>query len=46
MEEIKTLATKAELKAEEDKKVKFQTYNLIFFLLAKVTLIMIEHNFT
>ena len=32
MEEIKTLATKAELKAEEDKKVKSQTYNLIFFI--------------
>ena len=36
MEEIKTLATKAELKSEEDKKVKFQTYNLIFFYWPKL----------
>ena len=44
------LATKAELKAEEDEIVNLQTYDLIHFtftllLLIKVTLIMMEYNF-
>ena len=44
------LATKAELKAEQDEIVNLQTYDLSHFtftlpLLIKVTLIMMEHNF-
>ena len=44
------LATKAELKAEQDEIVNLQTYDLIHFtftllLLIKVTLIMMEYNF-
>ena len=41
-EEIKLLATKAELKAEQNKIVKPETYEL----LVKVTLSMMEHDFT
>ena len=39
------LATRGELKAEQDKIVKLQTYDLSLFLV-KVTLIMMEYNFT
>ena len=41
-EEIKLLATKTELKAEQNKIVKLETYEL----LVKVTLSMMEHDFT
>ena len=41
-EEIKLLATKAELKAEQNKIVKPETYEL----LVKVTLSMMENDFT
>ena len=44
-QEIETLAAKAELKAEQDKIANLQTYDLSF-LFAKVTLTMMEHNFT
>ena len=50
MKEKIILATKAELKAEQDEIVNLQTYDLSHFtftllLLIKVTLIMMEHNF-
>ena len=44
-EEIKKLATKAESNAEQDKVVKLPAYDLSL-LLVKVTLSMMDHNFT
>ena len=42
--EIKKLATKTELKANQGKIVKFQTYGLSLFI-GQSTIIMMEHNF-
>ena len=43
-EEITKLATKTELKANQGKIIKFQTYDLSLFI-GQSNLIMMEHNF-
>ena len=44
-EEIRTLTTNAESKAEQQEIVKLQIYDLSIFLSVKVTFSMMEHNF-